>query len=68
MAIEVTSEWTGPYAWLVYGDGRRVGRQTHVTKVTDIRDTPLGPADFGYTFFGATRTVEEHDSMEGGCG
>ena len=58
MAVEIRREWVGPAAWLDWGDGVQTGTQTHVTTIRDVRDTPLGPVDFGCVIFGAQRRVE----------
>lgn len=56
-APKVTCEtWQGK--WVpVYPNGRRVFMEREVIRVTDIRQTPLGPIDFGHVRLMPVREV-----------
>lgn len=49
---DVTTEIVrGPVA-IVYPDGSKWTTERTITRISDVRDTPFGPVDFGSAVFG----------------
>lgn len=62
--MKTTTEiFRGP-AVVVHLDGTRHITERTITQTSDVRETPLGPIDFGQVVMGPIRWVTERDGSE----